>query len=102
MFFDSKHPKIRAPGLEILDTQGMNPAHRKWIILGIILAAVGIAAGLFQLKPEQQKKDDEKLDLLVDVLTLEGSVSARDHIGGTAPAQVAAAAERALARLAER
>jgi argininosuccinate lyase len=33
------------------------------------------------------------------VLTLEGSVNARNHIGGTAPAQVKAAAERALAKL---
>jgi argininosuccinate lyase len=30
-----------------------------------------------------------------DVLTLEGSVNARDHIGGTAPAQVRAAVKRA-------
>ena len=29
-----------------------------------------------------------------DVLTLEGSVNARDHIGGTAPAQVRAAVTR--------
>ena len=36
------------------------------------------------------------------VLTLEGSVSARDHLGGTAPAQVAAAAERAKALLGSR
>jgi argininosuccinate lyase len=34
-----------------------------------------------------------------DVLTLEGSVAARDHLGGTAPAQVTAAAQRALAKL---
>ena len=34
------------------------------------------------------------------VLTLEGSVAARNHIGGTAPAQVKAAIERASARLA--
>ena len=34
-----------------------------------------------------------------EVLTLEGSLAARDHLGGTAPAQVAAAADRALARL---
>jgi len=34
-----------------------------------------------------------------EVLTLEGSVAARDHFGGTAPAQVRAAAERAKARL---
>ena len=32
-----------------------------------------------------------------DVLTLEGSIAARDHLGGTAPTQVSAAAERALA-----
>lgn len=34
-----------------------------------------------------------------DVLTVEGSVSARDHLGGTAPRQVQAAAARAKARL---
>jgi len=34
------------------------------------------------------------------VLTLDGSVRARDHIGGTAPAQVRAAITRARARLA--
>ena len=31
-----------------------------------------------------------------DVLTLEGSVAARNHQGGTAPEQVKAAADRAL------
>jgi argininosuccinate lyase len=36
------------------------------------------------------------------VLTLEGSIAARDHLGGTAPTQVAAAAQRALALLATR
>ncbi|PYF77965.1 MULTISPECIES: argininosuccinate lyase [Marinomonas] len=37
-----------------------------------------------------------------DVLTLEGSVAARNHIGGTAPAQVLEAVERAKADLAKR
>ena len=37
-----------------------------------------------------------------EVLTLEGSVAARNHIGGTAPAQVKAAVERAKASLAGR
>ncbi len=37
-----------------------------------------------------------------DVLTLEGSVAARDHIGGTSPRQVAAAAASALKLLASR
>jgi argininosuccinate lyase len=35
-----------------------------------------------------------------DVLTLEGSVAARDHLGGTAPQQVRAAVARGRARLA--
>jgi argininosuccinate lyase len=35
-----------------------------------------------------------------DVLTVEGSVAARDHFGGTAPAQVRAAVARGRARLA--
>lgn len=34
-----------------------------------------------------------------DYLTLEGSVAARDHVGGTAPAQVRKAIQRARARL---
>ncbi|WP_430460801.1 argininosuccinate lyase [Thalassolituus sp. LLYu03] len=37
-----------------------------------------------------------------DVLTLEGSVAARNHIGGTAPDQVRAAAARAKAVIAQR
>ncbi len=37
-----------------------------------------------------------------DILTLEGSVAARGHLGGTAPRQVAAAAQRARDRLAAR
>ncbi|GIX30051.1 MAG: argininosuccinate lyase [Porticoccaceae bacterium] len=36
------------------------------------------------------------------VLTLEGSVAARDHVGGTAPSRVAAAVAEARRRLAER
>jgi argininosuccinate lyase len=36
------------------------------------------------------------------VLTLEGAVAARDHVGGTAPAQVRAAIARARERLAKR
>jgi argininosuccinate lyase len=37
-----------------------------------------------------------------DVLTLEGSVAARDHVGGTAPRQVLLAVERAKSELAAR
>jgi len=58
----------------------------------------------------EEKKDLSELSLeslqqfsdaigedVYDVLTLEGSVNARDHIGGTAPAQVKAASQRAMA-----
>jgi argininosuccinate lyase len=37
-----------------------------------------------------------------EVLTLEGSVAARNHLSGTAPEQVFAAAQRASARLGTR
>jgi argininosuccinate lyase len=41
-------------------------------------------------------------DDVFDVLTLEGSVAARDHLGGTAPTQVLAAVGRASQRLSAR
>ena len=44
---------------------------------------------------ELQAFSDLISDDVFDVLTLEGSVQARDHIGGTAPTQVRAAAQRA-------
>lgn len=49
----------------------------------------------------QQFSDAITADVF-DVLTLEGSVAARDHIGGTAPAQVRAAAQKAKALIAAR
>lgn len=49
----------------------------------------------------QQFSDLIQADVFEKALTLEASVNARDHIGGTAPAQVAAAIERAQARLAQ-
>ena len=53
------------------------------------------------LEELQQFSDQISADVF-DVLTLEGSVAARDHVGGTAPAQVKTAAARALAMLATR
>ncbi len=52
----------------------------------------------FTLAELQQFSDAIEQDVF-EVLTLEGSVAARDHIGGTAPNQVRAAAGRALAAL---
>jgi argininosuccinate lyase len=60
--------------------------------------AYGIKSGkdLSEMSLEElQTFSDLITDNVFDVLTLEGSVSARDHIGGTAPKQVLAAAQRA-------
>ncbi|MBD3650959.1 MAG: argininosuccinate lyase, partial [Alcanivorax sp.] len=43
---------------------------------------------------ELRQFSDQIDDDVFEVLTLEGSVSARDHIGGTAPDQVRAAVKR--------
>ena len=48
-----------------------------------------------------QFSDQIKNDVF-SVLTLEGSVAARNHIGGTAPVQVKAAAARALEKVSSR
>ena len=53
------------------------------------------------LEELQQFSDQITADVF-DVLTLEGSVAARNHIGGTAPVQVRAAALRATALLGTR
>ena len=51
------------------------------------------------LEQLQQFSDLIQADVFEKALTLEASVNARNHIGGTAPAQVEAAIERAHARL---
>ena len=51
---------------------------------------------------ELQQFSDTISEDVFDVLTLEGSVAARDHVGGTAPNQVRAAVSRAKAMLAKR
>jgi len=67
--------------------------------------AHGVARGLDLAEMELEVLQGFCPDIgqdVFEVLTLEGSVAARDHLGGTAPAQVAAAAGRALQRLRER
>jgi len=55
---------------------------------------------LAEMKLTELQQFSEAIDQDVfDVLTLEGSVAARDHFGGTAPAQVRAAAKRGRERL---
>ncbi len=53
------------------------------------------------LEELQQFSDTIAADVF-EVLTLEGSVAARDHLGGTAPNQVRTAAKRALELIASR
>ena len=64
--------------------------------------AHGVAMGMdlaeMELATLQQFCPDIRADVF-EVLTLEGSVAARNHLGGTAPVQVAAAAQRACDRL---
>ena len=57
--------------------------------------------GEMSLEELTQFSDTIEQDVF-EVLTLEGSVAARDHIGGTAPKQVLAAVERAKEKLAAR
>lgn len=52
--------------------------------------------------PELQQFSDQIGDDVFAVLTLEGSVNARDHVGGTAPSQVRAAVARGRDLLATR
>ncbi|HEY6597958.1 MAG TPA: argininosuccinate lyase [Pseudomonadales bacterium] len=64
--------------------------------------AHAIARGLTlpELSLDEMKVFSDVIDASVfDVLTLEGSVNARNHLGGTAPAQVRAAIARGRARL---
>ena len=51
---------------------------------------------------ELQQFSEQITEDVFDVLTLEGSVAARNHIGGTAPDQVRAAADRALQQVRSR
>lgn len=58
---------------------------------------------LAEMSIEELRRFSDRIDEDVfQILTLEGSVNARDHIGGTAPAQVRAAIARAKTLLAER
>ncbi|MEW8063892.1 MAG: argininosuccinate lyase [Candidatus Thiodiazotropha sp.] len=65
--------------------------------------AFGVAEGrdLSQMKLEELQRFSSEIEADVfDILTLEGSLAARDHIGGTAPNQVRRAIARAREKLA--
>ncbi|MEZ5594390.1 MAG: argininosuccinate lyase, partial [Gammaproteobacteria bacterium] len=63
---------------------------------------MGVSSGrdLAELSLDELRQFSDNIDDDVfTVLSLEGSVAARDHFGGTAPAQVRAACQRARTRL---
>jgi len=67
--------------------------------------AYGVQTGkdLSEMSLEELQQFSSVIEARVfEVLTLEGSVAARNHIGGTAPLQVKAAVQRAQAKLTQR
>jgi len=65
--------------------------------------ALAKGVSLSELSLDELRKFSPVIEASVfKVLTLEGSVAARDHLGGTAPAQVRAAVARARSRVAMR
>jgi argininosuccinate lyase len=65
--------------------------------------AISINKDLSELSLEQLRSGSELIEQdIYEVLTLEGSVAARNHIGGTNPDQVLAAIARARIRIEER
>ena len=59
----------------------------------------GVDLALLSLEELKQFAGDQIEADVFDVLTVEGSVKARNHIGGTAPDQVRAAVKRGRSRL---
>ncbi len=65
------------------------------IVGRIVQFAIGAGRDLSALTLDEMRKFSDRIDADVFArLTLEGSVTARDHIGGTAPRQVRLAVER--------
>ena len=49
--------------------------HRRLLIVGIGISAVGLMALMMQMKPEPEKKEKEDLKILVDVMQLDESAA---------------------------
>ncbi len=70
--FGSNSPKISRPDRHLRNPSRVNPAHRKFVLIPVILIIAGaLAFGLSKMQPEPEKKEDDNLDLLVEVLPLE-------------------------------
>lgn len=105
-----KRERLRAAALEGFSTAtdladylvrkgvAFRDAHE--IVGKAVRRGVELGKDLSQLTLEELQSFSKVIGAEVfDVLTLEGSVAARDHLGGTAPAQVRAAVKRARARI---
>jgi len=70
------------------------------VVAHAVLSCEKRGCDLADLTLEELKAFDSRIEADIhEVLTLEGSVNARDHIGGTAPARVKAAAQTMIAAL---
>ncbi len=70
------------------------------VVAHAVLSCEKRGCDLADLTLDELKAFDSRIEADIhEVLTLEGSVNARDHIGGTAPARVKAAAQTMIAAL---
>ena len=100
----ARHPVATATDLaDYLVRKGLPFRDAHDVVGRLVAVAVGRSCDLSELGINELKAAHESIeDDVFDVLTLEGSMASRDHTGGTAPGQVAAAIERARVRLSQR
>ncbi|MBS9780120.1 MAG: argininosuccinate lyase, partial [Moraxellaceae bacterium] len=70
------------------------------VVGNTVALAISEGVDISELTLEQLQQFNDKIEADVfDYLTLEGSLNARNHLGGTAPNQVKMAIERGYQRL---
>ena len=85
---------------DYLVKKGMPFREAHEVVARAVRRAAEKGVDLAQLGAEELKQFSNLIDAdVIDKLSLEGSLAARDHIGGTAPKQVRAAIARARQRL---
>ncbi len=85
---------------DYLVKKGMPFRQAHEVVARAVRSAAGRGLDLAQLGIDELKQFASLIDAdVLDQLSLEGSLAARDHIGGTAPNQVRAAIARARSRL---
>ncbi len=85
---------------DYLVKKGMPFRQAHEVVARAVRSAAGRGLDLAQLDISELKQFSSLIDAdVLDQLSLEGSLAARDHVGGTAPNQVRAAIARARSRL---